>query len=90
MKKRSEIEPEITDSVTVGGTIRELRRRAHLSQGELARRLGMRQGPLCNLELVKHVPSAQVLLRLAAILNTTTDRLLRPDRPPDRAEVFSF
>jgi len=85
MKKRVYLseEPEITDSVTVGGTIRELRRRAHLSQGELARRLGMRQGPLCNLEQGKHFPSAQVLLRLAAILNTTTDRILRPERPPD-------
>jgi len=75
--------PETTDPVTVGGTIRELRRRAHLSQGELARRLGMRQGPLCNLEQGKHFPSAHVLLRLAATLNTTTDRILRPGRPPD-------
>ncbi len=66
------------DPAAVGAAIRELRRRAHLSQGDLACRLGMRQGPVCNLEHGKNFPSAQVLLRLAKILNTTTDRILRP------------
>ncbi len=74
---------ETADPVAVGGAIRELRRRAHLSQGELARRIGMRQGPLCNLEQGKNLPSSQVLLRLAAVLNTTTDRILRPAVYPD-------
>ena len=64
----------------IGANIRELRRRAHLSQGDLAHRLGMRQGPVSNLEQGKNFPSASVLLRLAAILNVTTDRILRPDR----------
>ena len=64
----------------VGANIRELRRRAHLSQGDLARRLGMRQGPVSNLEQGKNLPSAAVLLRLAAILNVTADRILCPDR----------
>jgi Zn-dependent peptidase ImmA (M78 family)/transcriptional regulator with XRE-family HTH domain len=64
----------------VGESIRELRRRAHLSQGELARRLGMRQGPVCNLEQGKNLPSAQVLVRLASILNATIDQILRPER----------
>ena len=64
----------------VGENIRELRRRAHLSQGDLAHRLGMRQGPVSNLEQGKNLPSASVLLRLAAILNVTADRILRPDR----------
>jgi Zn-dependent peptidase ImmA (M78 family)/transcriptional regulator with XRE-family HTH domain len=66
------------DPLSVGASIRELRRRAHLSQGELARRLGMRQGPVCNLELGKNLPSAQVLVRLARILNATTDQILMP------------
>lgn len=60
----------------VGENIRALRRRAHLSQGELARRLGMRQGPVCNLEQGKNLPSAQVLLKLARILGVTADDIL--------------
>lgn len=76
-----------TNPHIVGENIRELRRRAHLSQGELARRLGMRQGPVSNLEHGKNFPSAQVLLRLAAILNTTTDRILRPGRYIDAEEA---
>jgi Zn-dependent peptidase ImmA (M78 family)/transcriptional regulator with XRE-family HTH domain len=70
----------------IGENIRDLRRRMHLSQGDLARRLGMRQGPVSNLEQGKNFPSAQVLLRLAAILGVTTDRILRPGRYTDAAE----
>lgn len=77
MKSR-ELPPIDADPRAVGERIRELRRRAHLSQGELASRLGMRQGPVCNLEQGKNLPSAQVLVRLASILNTTTDQILRP------------
>jgi Zn-dependent peptidase ImmA (M78 family)/transcriptional regulator with XRE-family HTH domain len=75
---KSHSAPVETDPAAVGAAIRELRRRAHLSQGELARRLGMRQGPVCNLEQGKNLPSATVLLRLANILGTTADRILRP------------
>jgi Zn-dependent peptidase ImmA (M78 family)/transcriptional regulator with XRE-family HTH domain len=42
----------------------------------------MRQGPVCNIEQGKNFPSAQVLLRLADILNVTTDRILRPGSDP--------
>lgn len=69
------------DPRAVGANIRDLRRRAHLSQGELARRLGMRQGPVCNIEKGKNFPSAQVLLRLAAILGVPVDAVLRPGGP---------
>jgi len=75
-----------SDPRIVGANIRDLRRRAHLSQGDLARRLDMRQGPVSNLEHGKNFPSAQVLLRLAAILNVTTDRILCPGRYTDTAE----
>ncbi len=67
------------DPCVVGARIRDLRRRAHLSQGELARRLGMRQGPVCNIELGKNLPSTPVLLRLAEVLGVTADAILRPD-----------
>jgi len=81
-RKRSSAN-ENTDPRIIGENIRDLRRRAHLSQGDLARRLDMRQGPVSNLEQGKSFPSAQVLLRLATILNVTTDRILRPDRYTD-------
>ena len=67
------------DAAAVGRTIRALRRRAHLSQGGLAARLGMRQGPVSNLENGKHFPSAQVLLKLTAVLGVTADEILRPE-----------
>ncbi|MDD2461768.1 MAG: XRE family transcriptional regulator [Kiritimatiellia bacterium] len=66
------------DPSVVGAAIRDLRRCAHLSQGELASRLGMRQGPVCNLERGKNLPSAHVLLRLADVLRVSTDQILRP------------
>ncbi len=64
------------DTVAIGATIRELRRRAHLEQGELARRIGIRQGSLCNIELGKTLPSTPVLIKLAHALNVTVDRIL--------------
>lgn len=86
MKSDSQCDTTVeSDPLAVGQNIRNLRRRAHLSQGELARRLGMRQGPVSNLEQGKNFPSAQVLLRLAAILNVTTDRILQPGHYTDAA-----
>jgi Zn-dependent peptidase ImmA (M78 family)/DNA-binding XRE family transcriptional regulator len=69
----------------VGDNIRALRRREHMSQGEFARRLGMRQGPVCNIEQGKNLPSAQVLLRMADVLRVTTDQILRPAGAPSPA-----
>lgn len=63
---------------SVGENIRRLRRQAHLSQQVLARRLGIRQGPLSNLENGKNLPSAAVVLQLAEVLGVSTDRILRP------------
>ncbi len=93
MKKKNIPSPRVEDVTPqqVGANIRELRRRVHLSQAELAQRLGMRQGPVCNLEQGRNFPSAQVLLRLATILNVTTDQILRPVRyaSPESTETAS-
>ncbi len=78
------------DAKLVGQAIRDLRRRAHLSQGDLARLLEMRQGPVSNIENGKNYPSAQVLLKLAAALGVTVDEILRPGRyirPSDAASA---
>ena len=82
MKKKNSglYSKNLPDAQSVGRAIRDLRRRAHLSQGELSDRLGMRQGPVCNLEQGKNYPSAQVLLRLSRILNCSIDDILQPGR----------
>jgi len=79
MKLRITREPGL-DARVIGANLRELRRRAHLTQGELAQRIGMRQGPVCNIEQGKNLPSAQVLHRMAQVLNVTTDHILCPQR----------
>jgi len=57
----------------VGRKIREIRRRRHLSQLELARRLGMRAGPVNCIEKGRNFPSARVLHRLATVLDVPID-----------------
>lgn len=63
----------------VGETIRAVRRQRHLSQVELARRVGIRAGPMNNLEKGRNLPSAGVLFRIASHLGVTVDSLLRPE-----------
>lgn len=60
----------------IGLQIRTLRQVKHLSQSELARRIGVRPGPLNALEKGRHVPSGRLLMRLADELETTVDVLL--------------
>ncbi|NLB69547.1 MAG: helix-turn-helix domain-containing protein [Lentisphaerae bacterium] len=64
------------NKIRIGKNIRLLRRRAHLSQGELAEKLGIRQSPLSNLERGKHLPSTQVLLKIAEVFGVTVDQIL--------------
>ena len=57
----------------VGLNIRAIRRRRHLSQIELARRLKMRPGPVNCIEKGRNFPSARVLCRLSDILQVPID-----------------
>ncbi len=57
----------------VGENIRALRRRRRMTQTELARRLGMRPGPVNCIEKGKNLPSARVLHRLSEILAVPID-----------------
>jgi transcriptional regulator with XRE-family HTH domain/Zn-dependent peptidase ImmA (M78 family) len=57
----------------VGENIRALRRRRRMSQTELARRLGMRPGPVNCIEKGRNLPSARVLHRLSEILQAPID-----------------
>ena len=63
-------------AVLVGATIRTLRRQRHLTQTELGRRIGMRPGPMNNIEQGRSLPSTPVLCRIAAVLNVSVDALL--------------
>ena len=72
----------------VGDNIRALRRCGHMSQGEFARLLGMRQGPVCNIEQGKNLPSTQVVLRMADVLKVTADQILRPGGTAPHTTAF--
>lgn len=60
----------------IGERIRGLRRVRHLTQAELARRIGIQTGPMNALEKGRHIPSGRVLFRLAEVLETSVDSLL--------------
>ena len=60
----------------IGERIKALRRLRHLTQAELARRIGICAGPMNALEKGRHIPSGRVLYRLAEVLDTSVDSLL--------------
>lgn len=63
-----------TDSLDhVGENIRAFRRRLHMTQTEMARRLGMRPAPVNCIEKGRNLPSARVLNRLSEILGVPID-----------------
>ncbi len=59
----------------VGRNVKNLRRLKHWSQVELARRLGMRPGPVNCIEKGRNLPSARVLCKLAEVLDVSLDAL---------------
>jgi transcriptional regulator with XRE-family HTH domain/Zn-dependent peptidase ImmA (M78 family) len=61
---------------SVGKVIRSLRRQRHLSQLELGRLIGMRPGPMNNIEQGRCLPSTPVLCRIAAVLEVPVDAVL--------------
>ena len=60
----------------IGSRIKVLRRVHNFTQAELARRIGIRTGPMNALEKGRHIPSGRVLFRLAEVLETSVDSLL--------------
>ncbi len=66
------------DAKTIGRTIRALRMRLHLTQGDFAARLGMLQAPVSNIEGGKNFPSAQVLYRISKVLGVSLDEIFNP------------
>ena len=58
-----------TTQKLVGTRIRELRRKAGLTQERLAERVGLDSRHLSRLEVGRHFPSLQSLERIAAVLH---------------------
>lgn len=61
----------------VGAKVREVRAERGVSQAELARRIGIIPQNLARLEMGRHVPSLDVLLKIARALEVSMDRLVR-------------
>lgn len=60
--------------------IREIREAVGMSQGELARRMGVTQGAVSQWENGSTNPEITKLTQLAQILQTTVDELLQPEK----------
>lgn len=76
-------------AATVGARIRELRRERHITQLELARRLGIRPGPMNVIEKGRHVPSGRVLYRVAQELGVSVDDLFGSCAPKSAAAAHA-
>lgn len=57
----------------------EIRKRNELSQSALAKKVGIEQGSLCDIERGRRKPSFDVLIRLAKALNCSLDELVDMD-----------
>jgi transcriptional regulator with XRE-family HTH domain len=67
--------------MAIGDHIRDLRWDAHLKQVELARRAGIAQNTLSQIELGNTVPSVPTLEKLARALGVPADELLKEPVP---------
>ena len=63
----------------IGKNIRFLRRSRNWTLIDLARKIGIREGPLGRIELGKNAPSAKVIYNLSKALNVSTDILFADD-----------
>ena len=70
-----------------GAKLRELRRQRGMTQVDLARRLGLRQGHITNLETGRRGPTVDIVLRAADLFGVTTDYLLRDGIALEPAEA---
>lgn len=59
--------------------VRELREGRHMTQAQLAQRIGVSRSVISGYETDIRIPNPSTLIRLAAVLGTTTDYLLCVD-----------
>lgn len=65
-----------------GARLRQCRLNAHLSQPELADRVGLKTNTIGVYEIDKRTPSLEIVVALANALGVSTDLLLGLDAPP--------
>lgn len=76
----SEAWEQVEDAVTLAKNIIRRRRGLDLTQKDLARRSGMRQPRIAELEAGQSNPTLHTLRRVAAALGTNPSQLLAPER----------
>lgn len=69
----------------MGDRIKRLRQERNWSQGQLAQRLNIHQKQISGYERNVHIPSVEVLIRLAELLDVSLDYLAFDDRDDSRA-----
>ncbi len=69
-------------SAEIGETIRFLRERQQLRQGDLAKKAGMSQAQLCHIEKARGIPSVRTLRRIADALGVPLSELTACATPP--------
>ena len=62
--------------VNLGARLRALRLEKHMTQSAVAQRVGATKAMISSYELEQRTPSYEVLIKLAALFNVTTDYLL--------------
>ena len=62
--------------VNMGMKIKTLRLEKHITQTEMAKRIGVSKAMISSYELEQRSPSYDVLIKIAAFFNVTTDFLL--------------
>ena len=66
--------------VNLGSRIKTLRLERHLSQTEVAQRIGVSKSMISSYELESRAPSYEVLVKIAAFFGVTADYLLGVER----------
>jgi transcriptional regulator with XRE-family HTH domain len=73
--------------MTLGERIKRLRQERGWSQTQLGQKLGVHQKQISGYEREVHVPSTEVLLRMARLFDVSLDYLAFDDRPDTKPGV---
>ena len=72
--------------ITLGERIQELRKKAGITQNDLAKKIGISHTQMARYEIKGVQPPADVLHRLADLFGTSIDYLVRGDREQQATE----
>jgi transcriptional regulator with XRE-family HTH domain len=69
--------------LTIGGKLQSLRKKANLSQGQLAEQLNVSRQSVSKWELCESLPDIENIVKLSAVFNVTTDFLCKDEVDSD-------